>query len=249
MLLEYWSRLQACGYENPAKTVIQECWEYGTYQSNGFGWITKAKSEEYRVSNIRVTSTPLVLSCNTDRFKFNRNEDGEWEEGEIAYKASNYIRNNHYSYLDIYTDGFKDENDEVGTGVYIPSLHIIIGKRLPDQMSNVYSPEMMAIIIGLQWVEEVRSDRVVLCVHSLATLQSIHNWNSNRQDLLLETQQSLYRLHRAGITITFCGVPAHVGIKGNDGADKTAKIATKMNSIIHSYFGENLLFGKAKCKK
>ena len=29
MLLEYWSRLQGCGYENPAKTVIQECRENG----------------------------------------------------------------------------------------------------------------------------------------------------------------------------------------------------------------------------
>ena len=29
MLLEYWSRLQGCGYENPAKTVNQECRENG----------------------------------------------------------------------------------------------------------------------------------------------------------------------------------------------------------------------------
>ena len=194
ILLQYWSRLQGGGYENPAKTVIQECWEYGTYQSNGFGWITKAKSEEYRVNNIRVTSTPTSnipirffpeIEIDFSLIEMRR----EWEEGEIAYKASNYIRNNHYSYLDIYTDGSKDENDKVGTGVYIPSMHINIGKRLPDQMS-VYSAEM--IIIGFQWVEEVRPDRVVLCVDSTAALQSIQNWKSNRQDLLLETPNKAY---------------------------------------------------------
>ena len=120
-------------------------------------------------------------------------------------------------------------------------MHINIGKRLTDQIS-VYSAEMMAIIFGLQWVEEVRPDRVVLCVDSLAALQSIQSWNSNRQDLLLETQHSLYRLHRTGIFVRFCWVPAHVGIKGNEGADKNAKIATKMDNII------DIPFGKAEVK-
>ena len=41
MLLEFWSRLLGCGYENPDKTVIQDCWEYRIYQSNGFGWLQK----------------------------------------------------------------------------------------------------------------------------------------------------------------------------------------------------------------
>jgi hypothetical protein len=34
ILLEYWSRLKGCGYENPAKNVTQECWEYATYESD-----------------------------------------------------------------------------------------------------------------------------------------------------------------------------------------------------------------------
>ena len=72
----------------------------------------------------------------------------EWEGGE----ANQFIENNHYRFLDIYTDNSKDENDKVEIGVYISSMQINIGKRLPDQMS-VYSAEMMAIIIGLQWVK------------------------------------------------------------------------------------------------
>ena len=166
MLVQYWSRLQGGGHENPAKAVTQDCWEYATYQGGGFGWIAKAKAEEYRVSDITVISNPIsnipIWLYPEIEVDFNLIEmRREWEEGEIAYKASNYIRDKHYGYLDIYTDGSKDENDKVGTGVYIPSMHINIGKRLTDQIS-VYSAEMMAIIIGLQWVEEVRPDRVVL---------------------------------------------------------------------------------------
>ena len=103
---------------------------------------------------------------------------------------------------------------------------------------SVYSAEMMAIIVGLHWVEEVRPDRAVLCVDSLEALQSIQSWNSSRQDLLLGIQLSLDRLHRTGISVKFCWVPAHVGIKGIEGADKIAKIATKINNIIDMPYGK-----------
>ena len=88
-------------------------------------------------------------------------------------------------------------------------------------------------IIGLQWVEEVRPDRVVLCVDSSAALQSIQSWNSNRQDLLLHNKAYIgqgYLSNLAGF------LP--IGIEENEGADKTAKIATKTNNIIDKLFGE-----------
>ncbi len=57
---------------------------------------------------------------------------------------------------------------------------INIGKRIPDQLS-VYRAEIMAVIIGLQWVEEVRSDRVVCHVDLVAVLLSIQTMKSNRE--------------------------------------------------------------------
>ena len=97
---------------------------------------------------------------------------------------------------------------------------------------------MMAIVFRVQWVEEVRQDRAVLCVDSLAALQSIKSSNSSRQDLLLKIPV----LQRTGISVIFCWVPANVAIEGNEGANKTAQIATKINNII------DMPYGKAEVK-
>ncbi len=82
---------------------------------------------------------------------------------------------------------------------------------------SVYSTEMMAVIIGVQRVEEV------CCANSVAALLSIQNVTSNREDLMSEIQQSLFQLNRTGIEVRLCSVPAHADIKGNEGTDETAK--------------------------
>lgn len=61
--------------------------------------------------------------------------------------------NHFHNYLQIFTDGSKDQTDHVGTGVNVPQFQIHLANRITDKLS-VYAAEMMAVIIGLQWVEE-----------------------------------------------------------------------------------------------
>ncbi len=83
-------------------------------------------------------------------------------------------------------------------------MNVSIGKRLPDQLS-VCTTEMMVIIVGLQWVEEVKIDRVVCCVDSVAALYSIKNMKYNSEDLMLKIHRNVFimRMH-----VRFCWVPA-----------------------------------------
>ena len=83
------------------------------------------------------------------------------------------------------------------------TLEYLFLKRTSDQLS-VDTAEMLAVIIGLQWVEEVRPDRVVICIDSFSILQSIQSTTTAREDILIELNHSLLRLHRGGIDLQFC---------------------------------------------
>ena len=121
----------------------------------------------------------------------------------------------------------------------IPEFKVNISKRLSNQLS-VYTAEIVAVIIALQWVEEVRPDRVVLCTDSLAVIKSIQAVTSIREDLLIELFNSLFRLQ-------FCWVPAHEGVKGNEMTDKLAKEALLKVIIITIPLGKGE--GKAVNKR
>lgn len=57
----------------------------------------------------------------------------------------------------------------------------------------------------------------------MAALHRLDTGHSSREDLIIEMKHLLLQLRNLGIIIQFCWVPAHIGIKGNEEADKTAK--------------------------
>ena len=90
----------------------------------------------------------------------------------------------------------------------------------------------MAIIMALQWVEEVTPLRTVICSDSQAALMSLKTYKSDsRQDLIYEIAMSLYRTQQLGLYIKFIWIPAHIGVMGNEMVDKCAKQALRADHI------------------
>ncbi len=88
LMLTYWCRLCGCGNENPTNSVIKECWEYNSF--NGFGWVTKAKAEEYRLDSIcfntpPVSNIPIWLFPKTEVDLNIMELKDKWEESEKGY--------------------------------------------------------------------------------------------------------------------------------------------------------------------
>ena len=138
--------------------------------------------------------------------------------------------NNYHGYVQLYTDASKIAN-KIGVAFIVPEFQYIVGKIISDNLS-VYTGEMFAILLAVQWVEETRPLRAIVCSDSSSSLDSLKsNHSDSRQDILLEVKQTLYRILMMGLTIVFLWIPPHIGIRGNEMANKVAKEATK-NSCI-----------------
>ena len=72
----------------------------------------------------------------------------------------------------------------------------------------------------------------MICTDTASVLASMRSfYSSSRQGLLYEVLQSITRIVQQGRQIHFLWVPAHVGVKGNEKADKMAKKALEKEKI------------------
>lgn len=77
--------------------------------------------------------------------------------------------------------------------------------------------------MAIQWVEEPRPMRLVIFSDSSSALASLHNNDSViRWDIPLEIEQTLQNSND-GTRVFFIWVPGHIGVTGNEMADRIAE--------------------------
>ena len=75
---------------------------------------------------------------------------------------------NYYGYVQIFTDGSKQpDTGKVAIAYVIPEFDIKFSARVSDHLS-VFSAELIAIVMALQWVEQSKPIRVAICSDSLS---------------------------------------------------------------------------------
>lgn len=63
----------------------------------------------------------------------------------------------------------------------------------------------------------------------MAVIMSLQSMQTNRSGILIEIMITLYSIKQMGIITRFMWVPVHVGIQGNEEADKLAKDTLNMD--------------------
>ena len=124
----------------------------------------------------------------------------------------------------IYTDGSKS-NEGVGVGVYASDFSLSL--RLSNLASN-YSAEIHAILEALENIDSENHGSITIFTDSLSSIQSIANMYSNNP-IIKSIQAYLLQLSQLNKQVQFCWTPAHVGISGNEEADRLAKQGTTSN--------------------
>jgi len=95
--------------------------------------------------------------------------------------------------------------------------------RLPD-VSSIFTAELKAIILALEHIFISNRKQFVIFSDSLSCLQAL-KYCKYTHPLVLQICEYYHRLITRGKSIDFCWVPSHVGIHGNERADRAAKAA------------------------
>ena len=135
-----------------------------------------------------------------------------------------------HSWIHAYTDGSAEKAvRNGGSGIYIKfpykpptSLSFPVGKQ-----SSNYRAELQALIKATQHLIETREqDRsIVILTDSLSALQAL---SSGSTESSLKQLQDNSRILSQKNNVVFQWIPAHVGIPGNEAADKLAKEGGKL---------------------
>jgi ribonuclease HI len=124
------------------------------------------------------------------------------------------------NHIQLYTDGSKESN-RVACAMVTGST--LFQCRLPDHCS-IFTAELRAILLALDYIEGSHHNKFLILSDSLSSLQSIKNCNLDHP-LTRQILEKCHIFYEMGKTVSFCWLPSHVGIKGNEKADSAARAA------------------------
>ncbi|XP_059147673.1 uncharacterized protein LOC131935300 [Physella acuta] len=173
--------------------------------------------------------------------KINKKEDPVMARIE----ASNEIERVTANSLTIYTDGSKI-NEKVGAGFLIPHLNHSKSFRLTDGAS-IFTAELTAILMALEYTPTTPHTSISILSDSLSALQAIKGGECCREDIVEEILQKCSELKQRGRSVQMIWIPSHIGIQGNENADKAAKKGVESSAIVKTGIGYSEM--KATIKK
>ena len=143
----------------------------------------------------------------------------------VGMKAREEVDLVYRDHLQIYTDGSVG-NGGVGAAFAIPALGVERKYSLPRV--SIFAAELVAIQKALQFLRSQGppGGPVVILSDSLAALTAIQRESGTRADLVGDILELAHYLQREwDLDLSFQWVPSHVGVRGNELADRAAKLA------------------------
>lgn len=126
--------------------------------------------------------------------------------------------------LRIFTDGSKAEDSgRVAAAFYVEELEYGHVVRLSDY-STIFAAELTAVQNAIRWLTKNRvyeGREITVFTDSLSTLQSIRSKRSGSRPSQLASV--LCDIAQVPVRVSLVWIPSHVGIPGNEAADRLAK--------------------------
>ena len=159
-------------------------------------------------------------------YRFNLASDKKAITDPIVFKTKFLeVKEQYYTHEDIYIDGSKDGEKAASAAILDGELYQF---RLPNN-SSIFSAELKAIDLALNHTEQDAYWRDIIFTDSLSAMQALEGEKTDNP-LIVSLLENLSRLYERA-NIVFCWLPSHVGISGNEEADKAAKDALSLDIL------------------
>lgn len=176
--------------------------------------------------DVWVTSIDIqnIIMVNLESIK---NSKKTYDFNSIKAEALKEIYSKYHDYYRIYTDGSKSAKGS-GAAFYDPlnSDSTNTYYKINNYVS-VMSLELFAISEALSYILSINFNRkTVICVDSKSALQHIARCVSGCRGapIAYEILDKICKLSKKGVDLRLQWVPSHIGIKGNEEADRLAKL-------------------------
>ena len=140
--------------------------------------------------------------------------------GVSSASSMDEVKQKYLDFCHIYTDGSKVET-KVASAYVCP--YGTRGYRLKDGCS-IFTAEVEAINKALTYVKVSTRKSFVIFSDSMSVLQAIESQES-KNPFVNRVLQACQKILSDGKFITFCWLPSHRDIRGNEDADRAAKDA------------------------
>ena len=188
----------------------------------GDSYLKSQKIEEVDHPAIPPWLIPDASVCKKSVVKKNASE----EEIRSKFLEHNICHKNHKK---LYTDGSKSEN---GVGCAVIHEDEAYPAKLPD-CASIFTAELTAVVAALDLVYHSSESKFVIYSDSWSALEAIKKFNSFHP-LIQKVQEWLFWISCRHKSVHFCWVPSHVGIHGNEVADRKAKDASISADVVFS---------------
>ena len=174
------------------------------------------------VANHKISELPL-WTCKSPTYNYYLALDKKATTDPMNFKNKLLeVKEQYYTHEEIYTDGSKDGDKVASAAILDGELYQF---RLPNN-SSVFSAELKAIDLALNHIEQDAYWRYIIYTDSLSAMQALEGETTDNP-LIVSFLEKLSRLCER-VDIVFCWLPSHVGISGNEEADKAAKDALSL---------------------
>lgn len=254
--LKYWRKTQLCRYyykiqqlplDHPLFELFSDQWnivDNEEWSNLNLPFLVRAKTAllELHLPCEDFTPSPVVSIFppweGIDKYIDIQltNQCSKISPDQCRIQFQNRLHTVYDDYQHIYTDGSHYTDPEsTGSALYVDELEMPLSWKLTPTTSIV-TAEMFAIYKALVFIgNNLSSKNQVIFTDSLSALQIIRSKRIGKFKFLThKIQICLKDLTEQDKNVKLCWVPSHVGIDGNEEADKAAKAATNRTQIINT---------------